>query len=139
MRFQSQFYRFAKWASRAVGQPQAFLVALLVVVAWAASGKFFGFSDTWQLVINTGTTVVTFLMVFLIQNTQNREGEAMQIKLDEVIRAMKGAHLVLLDLEQLTDKELDQMRDRYAQLARKAREDLRHGRDDSGTPEVGKA
>jgi low affinity Fe/Cu permease len=139
MRFQSQFYRFAKWASRAVGQPQAFLLALLVVVAWAASGKFFGFSDTWQLVINTGTTIVTFLMVFLIQNTQNREGEAMQIKLDEVIRAMKGAHLVLLDLEQLTDKELDQMRERYTQLAQKAREDLRHGRDDSGTPEVGKA
>ena len=136
MNFQSSFYRFAKWASRFVGQPAAFLVALGVVAVWAATGKFFGFSDTWQLIINTGTTIVTFLMVFLIQNTQNREGEAMQIKLDELIRSIQGAHLVLLDLEELTEDELDRMRARYAALAAKAREDLRKGKKDSGTPEV---
>jgi low affinity Fe/Cu permease len=114
----------------------AFVLAAVVVVAWAASGKVFGFSDTWQLVINTSTTIVTFLMVFLIQNTQNREGEAMQIKLDELLRAMKGAHLALLDLEELTEDELDEMKSRYAELAKKARQDLREGRADSGTPEV---
>jgi len=136
MNFRSQFYRFSKWASHAVGQPMAFVMAAAVVVVWAASGKVFGFSDTWQLVINTSTTIVTFLMVFLIQNTQNREGEAMQIKLDELLRAVQGAHLALLDLEELTDDELDEMKGRYAELAKKARKDLRKGRADSGTPEV---
>jgi low affinity Fe/Cu permease len=136
MDFRSQFYRFSKWASRAVGQPMAFVLAAGVVVAWGLTGKFFGFSDTWQLVINTGTTIVTFLMVFLIQNTQNREGEAMQIKLDELLRAVQGAHLALLDLEELTDDELDEMKAGYAELAKRARRDLRKGRADSGTPEV---
>ncbi|HET9326220.1 MAG TPA: low affinity iron permease family protein [Candidatus Eisenbacteria bacterium] len=136
MNFRSHFYRFSKWAARAVGQPMAFVLAVFVVAAWAVSGKFFGFSDTWQLVINTGTTIVTFLMVFLIQNTQNREGEAMQIKLDELLRAVEGAHLALLDLEELTEDELDVMKGRYAELAKKARSDLRKGRKDSGTPEV---
>ena|SRR5437867_708894 len=138
MSVRSQFYRFSKWASRAVGQPLAFFLALLVVVVWAATGKLFHFSDTWQLVINTGTTIITFLMVFLIQNTQNRDGEAMQIKLDELIRAMQGAHLVLLDLEELTEEELDRIKARYATLAGKARDDLRKGKKDSGTPEVGR-
>jgi low affinity Fe/Cu permease len=136
MNFRSQFYRFAKSASRAVGHPMAFVLSALVVGAWAVTGPLFGFSDTWQLVINTGTTIITFLMVFLIQNTQNRDGEAMQIKLDELIRAMKGAHLVLLDLEELTDEEIDLIRARYTELAKKSREDLRKGRADSGTPEV---
>ena len=136
MNFQSVFYRFSKWASRAAGHPQAFLLALLVIAVWAVTGGVFHYSDTWQLVINTGTTVVTFLMVFLIQNTQNRESEAMQIKLDELIRAVQGAHTVLCDLEELTEAELDQMRERYATLARTARENLRRGEDDSGTPEL---
>ncbi|TMQ68879.1 MAG: low affinity iron permease family protein [Candidatus Eisenbacteria bacterium] len=136
MRIQSWFYRFAKWASRAAGHPSAFLLALAAIMGWALTGKFFHFSDTWQLVINTGTTIVTFLIVFLIQNTQNRDGEAMQIKLDELIRAIQGAHLVLLDLEELTDEELDHMKARYATLAKQARDDLRRGRKDSGTPEL---
>jgi low affinity Fe/Cu permease len=136
MKFRSNFYRFAKSASRAVGHPIAFVLAVVAIVVWALTGKFFGFSDTWQLVINTGTTIITFLMVFLIQNTQNRDGEAMQIKLDELIRAMKGAHLVLLDLEELTDEEIDLVRARYAELAKKARVDLRKGLKDQGTPEV---
>ena len=136
MKFRSNFYRFAKAASRAVGHPMAFVIATLVVVGWALTGKVFGFSDTWQLVINTGTTIVTFLMVFLIQNTQNRDGEAMQIKLDELIRAMRGAHLVLLDLEELKDEEIEQLRQRYGALAKKARLDLRSGKSDLGTPDV---
>ena len=117
----SWFTRFAKGASRAAGHPATFGGALCIIVLWGVSGPLFGFSDTWQLVINTGTTIITFLMVFLIQNTQNREGEAMQIKLDELLRAVQGAHLALLDLEELTDVELDEMKARYAELAKKAR------------------
>ena len=94
-------------------------------------GPLFGFSDTWQLVINTGTTIVTFLMVFLIQNTQNRDTAAIQIKLDELIRAMEGAHNALLDLEELEDHELDRLRDDYEALAAKAREDLKQGKSDT--------
>ena len=103
---------------------------------WAVTGPLFGFSDTWQLVINTGTTIVTFLMVFLIQNTQNRDTEAMQVKLDELIRTTKGAHTALLDLEELEDKELSRIRTTYTDLARKAREELRRGKKDTGIPEV---
>ena len=88
----SRFSRFAKSTARAAGHPGVFGLAVLIVVVWLASGPVFGFSDTWQLVINTGTTIVTFLMVFLIQNTQNRDGEAMQLKLDEIIRSLDGAH-----------------------------------------------
>jgi len=104
-----------------------------VVLAWVVTGPIFHFSDTWQLVINTATTVVTFLMVFLIQNTQNRDTEAIQIKLDELIRATKGAHNALLDLEELEEEALDQFRARYEALALKAR---RGGKSDVGTPEV---
>jgi len=96
----------------------------------------FGFSDTWQLVINTGTTIVTFLMVFLIQNTQNRDAEAVQVKLDELIRVTEGAHNALLDLEELDEQDLDRIRAQYASLAERAREDSRRGRTDIGTPEV---
>jgi len=108
-----------------------------VVLGWAITGPLFGFSDTWQLVINTGTTIVTFLMVFLIQNTQNRDAEAVQVKLDELIRVTKGAHNALLNLEELEEYELDRIRAQYAALAERARADLRRGRADTGAPEVG--
>ena len=132
----SRFATFARRAARAAGRPAAFLGATLCVVLWAASGPFFGFSDTWQLVINTATTVVTFLMVFLIQNTQDRDSEAVQVKLDELIRATRGAHNALLDLEQLDAEELDEVRRRYERLAEQAREALRSGRGDTGAPDV---
>jgi len=107
-----------------------------VIVVWAVTGPLFGFSDTWQLVINTGTTIVTFLMVFLIQNTQNRDSEAIQVKLDELIRLSKGGHNVLLDLEELEDEELDRIQDGYRKIAQRAREELRRGVPDTGVPEV---
>ncbi len=119
------------------GQPAAFVVAVAVIVAWVCTGPLFGFSDTWQLVINTGTTIVTFLMVFLIQNTQNRDSEAIQIKLDELIRAIAGAHNALLDLEELEEKDLDRIRASYERLAERARADLRRGIVDTDIPEVG--
>lgn len=107
------------------GRPGTFFLAAAIIVIWAVTGPLFKFSDTWQLVINTGTTIVTFLMVFLIQNTQNRDTEILQIKLDELIRAVENAQNVLLDLEELNDKELDQMRDEYEKLAAEARKELR--------------
>ncbi len=132
----SLFTRFAKWTSRAAGHPATFAVAALIILVWAVTGPIFGFSDTWQLVINTSTTIITFLMVFLIQNTQNRDSAAMQLKLDEVIRAMHGAHNGLLDLEELSDEELDKIKSDYEALARKSREELRRGLKDTGTIEV---
>ena len=128
--------RLAKWASRATGRPLGFVLALLVVLAWILTGPLFGFSDTWQLVINTGTTIVTFLMVFLIQNSQNRDTEAIQLKLDELIRATRGAHNALLDLEELEEAELDGFRSRYTALARAARDCLDDDETERGTPEV---
>jgi len=115
------FRRFAHHASTLVGSPLAFFVAVLVVVGWAASGPLFGFSDTWQLVINTGTTIVTFLMVFLIQNTQNRDARAMHLKLDELLKAAKGARNSLIDLEDMEDRELDRLQKEFAQLLEKRR------------------
>jgi low affinity Fe/Cu permease len=120
----SLFTRFSKWSARAAGRPRAFVLAVVVLLVWAISGPFFGFSDTWQLVINTGTTIVTFLMVFLIQSTQNRDSEALQVKMDELIRANKGAHNALLDLEELEEEELDKIRDEYEKLAERARSTL---------------
>jgi len=105
-----------------------------VVVVWAISGPLFGFSDTWQLVINTATTIVTFLMVFLIQSTQNRDTEAMQVKLDELIRATNGAHNALLDLEELDEDKLDAFRMKYQRLADRARAQVKAGTEDTGTP-----
>jgi low affinity Fe/Cu permease len=121
----SIFTRFAKWTSRATGRPVAFTIAVGSLLLWAVSGPFFGFSDTWQLVINTGTTIITFLMVFLIQNTQNRDSEALHVKLDELIRSNKGAHNALLDLEDLEEEELDRIRSSYEQLAEQARGELK--------------
>ena len=132
----SLFTRFAKWTSRATGHPATFATAVLIILGWAVTGPIFGFSDTWQLVINTGTTIITFLMVFLIQNTQNRDSAAMQLKLDELIRAINGAHNGLLDLEELSDEELEKIKSRYEELARQAREELRRGLKDTGTIEV---
>ena len=132
----SFFTRFAKWTARAAGRPAAFALAAGIVVVWGLTGPVFGFSDTWQLVINTGTTIVTFLMVFLIQNTQNRDTEALQVKLDELIRVTEGAHTVLLDLEELDDHELDRIRRDYEKLAKKAREKLGRGEPDTDVPEL---
>ena len=120
----------------AEGFPRTDAVAVNGLVLWAALGPVFGFSDTWQLVINTGTTIVTFLMVFLIQNTQNRDSEAIQIKLDELIRAIGGAHTALLDLEELEEAELDKLREEYEALAERARTAIREGRSDTDSPEV---
>ncbi len=131
----STFTRLAKGTSRAAGRPGAFAIASAVIATWLATGPLFGFSDTWQLVINTGTTIVTFLMVFLIQNTQNRDAEAIQIKLDELLRSTRGAHNALLDLEELEERDLDQIRATYVELARRAREGLREGMPDTDTPE----
>ena len=130
------FTRFANAASRFAGSPLSFALALSVVLVWIVTGPLFGFSDTWQLVINTGTTIVTFLMVFLIQNSQNRDTEAIQLKLDELIRATRGAHNALLDLEELEEAELDGFRSRYTALARAARDCLDDDETERGTPEV---
>jgi low affinity Fe/Cu permease len=121
MTIRESFTRFAKATARASGYPVTFGLAVFVILAWAVTGPLFHFSDTWQLVINTGTTVVTFLMVFLIQNTQNRDSVAMQIKLDELLRAVKGAHTALADLEDMTEAELDQFKARYVRLAEAAK------------------
>ena len=114
------------------------MMAGTVIVVWIVTGPLFHYSDTWQLVINTGTTIVTFLMVFLIQNTQNRDSEALQVKLDEIIRAIGGAHNALLDLEELEEHELDRIRLNYLNLAKKAREELRQGISDTGRPDMDK-
>jgi low affinity Fe/Cu permease len=130
------FSRFSTGLSSMAGRPVTFVIAVLLVIVWAVSGPLFHFSDTWQLVINTSTTIVTFLMVFLIQNTQNRDTAAMQIKLDELIRALSGAHNALLDLEELDEKDLTRFRRRYEQLAEMARSALREGGTDTDSPFV---
>jgi low affinity Fe/Cu permease len=127
---QHLFTRFAKWTAHFTGKPVTFILAVTIIVVWATTGPIFKFSDTWQLVINTGTTIITFLMVFLIQNTQNRDTEALQIKLDEIIRSIKGARNLVLNLEELEERELDEIREEYLNLAHKARElkDKREGK-----------
>jgi low affinity Fe/Cu permease len=135
MKSAAWYSQFAKIASRWSGRPAVFALAVIIIVAWLVSGPLFGFSDTWQLVINTATTIVTFLMVFLIQNTQNRDTEAIQVKLDELIRATTGAHNVLLDLEELGDEQLDAFRARYEDLACAARLELEKGGLDTDSPE----
>jgi low affinity Fe/Cu permease len=121
----SFFDRFAKWTARVASKPVAFISAVVMVIVWIITGPIFGFSDTWQLVINTGTTIVTFLMVFLMQNTQYRDSQAIQIKLDELIRTVKSAHNILLDLEELDEDDLDRIKAEYEKLAEKARKGLK--------------
>ena len=130
------FTRLARGTSRLMGRPPAFALAVAVILVWCITGPLFDYSDTWQLVINTGTTVVTFLMVFLIQSTQNRDAEAVQVKLDELLRATAGAHNALLDLEELEQAELDQIRANYTRLAARARQNLSRGGIDTDSPDV---
>jgi len=120
----SLFTRFATHTARAAGRPATFVAAFLTLIVWALAGPLCKFSDTWQLVINTGTTIVTFLMVFLIQNTQNRDSEALHLKIDELIRATKGARNALLDLEKLEEADLDKIRENYELLASHAKSEL---------------
>jgi low affinity Fe/Cu permease len=124
------FRKFAQTTSQAVGSSWAFILAVLIVVVWAATGPLFHYSDTWQLVINTGTTIITFLMVFLIQNTQNRDAKAIHLKLDELLRAVAGARTQLVDLEALSDEELERLQQQFKRI--------RHieGKDNRGTGEL---
>jgi len=132
-------FRFSKLARRVAtlsGRPATFLAASAAIVLWAVSGPFFGFSDTWQLIVNTSTTVITFLMVFIIQSTQNRDTTALQIKLDELIRATQGAHNALLDLEEIDDEQFERYWRSYKKLAAAAREKLEKGELDTDSPEI---
>ena len=124
MPYPKRFQRLSNFISRMAGNPIAFFAALSIILAWAITGPIFGFSDTWQLAVNTGTTIVTFLMVFLIQNTQNRDASAVQIKLDELIRATSKAHNAILDIEELSEEDLYKLRRAYEKLAEKARHRL---------------
>lgn len=135
MRNATWYSQFAKRTAYFCGRPRVFTLAVAIIAVWIVTGPLFQFSDTWQLAINTGTTIVTFLMVFLIQNTQNRDTEAIQVKLDELIRATKGAHNALLDLEELDEENLDAFRNKYQALAAVARAELSRGTLDTGTPE----
>ncbi|MEI2814721.1 MAG: low affinity iron permease family protein [Burkholderiaceae bacterium] len=135
MNAKSWYTSFAKATSRFTGKPPVFTMAVGLIVVWIITGPLFNFSNTWQLVINTGTTIITFLMVFLIQNTQNRDTEAIQIKLDELIRATQGAHNALLDLEELEQENIDSFKTKYQALAALARQNLGQGVKDTDTPE----
>lgn len=135
MRQLTWYSRLTKASSRFCGRPIVFALAVGTILAWIITGPMFNFSDTWQLVINTATTIITFLMVFLIQSTQNRDTEAIQIKLDELIRATKGAHNALLDIEELEEIHLDTFRTKYGELAELARKNIKNGILDTDTPE----
>ncbi len=132
----SVFTRMANWTARASGHPTAFFAAVIVVLAWLASGPLFHWTNSWQLIINTWTNILTLLMVFLIQNSQNRDSYAAQIKLNEIIRALEGAHNVLLSLDDLSEDDLEKVRARYAALADRAKRDLERGKSDTGSPQV---
>jgi low affinity Fe/Cu permease len=121
--FTERFEKFSQRVTHAVGRPWAFLIALLVIIVWAITGPIFGFNDTWQLVINTGTTIVTFLMVFLIQQTQNKDSKAMELKLNELVAATRGASNRLIDVEALTEDDLDVLHGYYRQLVELAKRD----------------
>ena len=132
----SAFTRIANVTSRLAGRASTFIVMCGLVVLWAAAGPYFHYSDSWQLTINTGTTILTFLMVFLIQATQNRDAAAIQIKLDEIIRALHGAHNAMLDLEELDERDLVKMRENYLELAERARVALKRGDTDTDVPDL---
>lgn len=136
MRAATWYSQFAKTSAHFCGRPRVFSLAVGLIVAWLTTGPLFGYSDTWQLVINTGTTIITFLMVFLIQNTQNRDTEAIQVKLDELIRVTQGAHNALLDLEELEEENLDAFKRKYQDLAALARKQLESGAADTDTPDL---
>ena len=131
MSFAESFSRFAKWTAHASGRPATFGIAAAVILIWAVTGPVFHYSDTWQLFINTGTTIVTFLMVFLIQNTQNRDSTAMQIKLDELVRALTGARNTVMALEDADEAELVALKARYDALAARARARAAEGKKDA--------
>jgi low affinity Fe/Cu permease len=131
-----RFSRLARRVANLSGRPATFLAASAAILLWALSGPFFGFSDTWQLIVNTSTTVITFLMVFIIQSTQNRDTTALQIKLDELIRATQGAHNALLDLEEIDDEQFERYWRSYKRLAAAAREKLEKGELDTDSPEI---
>ena len=131
-----RFQCFARATARVAGSPWAFGLAIALILLWALTGPLFHFSDTWQLVINTSTTIVTFLMVFLIQSTQNRDSEALHLKLDELLRSCGGAHNAVLDIEEMSEEELDALKRAYSALARKAMRDIRSGKSDLGVPEL---
>jgi low affinity Fe/Cu permease len=120
----SAFTRFARWTAHTTGRPCTFVASIVIIAAWAVTGPLFDYSDTWQLVINTGTTIITFLMVFLIQATQNRDSQALHVKLDELIRAVKGARNSMLDLDSLSDEELDRLHEHFVKLASKSKRPL---------------
>jgi low affinity Fe/Cu permease len=130
------FLRVSRWVSDMLGRPVAFAIALGVVIVWALSGPFFHYNDSWQFTINTGTTIITFLMLFLVQSTQNRQGEAIQIKLDELIRAVEGAHNRLVDLEDASEEELRELHARYQRLAEETRARVAAGAVDTDAPEI---
>jgi low affinity Fe/Cu permease len=132
----SPFSRFAKSIAHATGHPLAFVIAALIIGGWLLAGPLFGYSDNWRQVIDAGPTIAAFLMVFLIQNTQNRDSAAMHLKLDELIRAVDGADSSLLDLEEMTERDLARLRARYQALARRARTDLQEGVHDTGSPMI---
>lgn len=136
MKVTNWYSNFAKQISRFCGRPIVFVFAIGTILMWIITGPLFDYSDTWQLVINTATTIITFLMVFLIQNTQNRDTEAIQVKLDELIRVTQGAHNILLDLEELDEAQLDEFRRRYQLLASIARAGIAKGQVDTDTPEA---
>jgi low affinity Fe/Cu permease len=129
MNLNKLFTEFSKHISYWARRPAAFVIALALIIVWAVSGPLFGFGDTWQLVINTSTTIITFLMVFLIQSSQNRDTAALQMKLDELIRVTEGAHNILLDLEELDEGQLQKVRKAYEEIACKARQDIRNSGD----------
>ena len=136
MKIKSKFVKVAQAVGEVTGHPFAFAIAVSLILIWAVTGPLFGFSDTWQLVINTGTTIITFLMVFLIQSTQNRDTEALHLKLDELIRATEGAHLALMDIEKLDDDEFQAFRKMYNDIAEKAKKNLDKGDNDINCPDI---
>lgn len=130
------FSSFAKWISKELGLSSTFILAILLIVVWLITGPFFNFSDTWQLIINTATTIVTFLMVFIIQNTQNRDTLAIHLKLDEIIRAMKNTHNELLKVEELSDEELQTLLKSYESLSSEIKSRVKRGLSDTGVVDV---